>query len=356
MSPEERAQFSTSDALANRGTKLHAAWENDSTEGLLDDEVDDLVDDFIKGKKYCESAIAQWATDNRIPVFQEAAREQRFWLHNPSDLTPALSGQIDRYFLAGRHALLLDYKSGWTPNLSKSDENWQLRVYAVLLWKEHPELERIRVGFVKPKDRYENADYTDYDVSDLEHSEREIHHILWKTKQPDAIRSAGTHCNWCIAKAYCVEAASMSLLPTVMAGVVTDRKAWTPEEIAAKLSPEDLSAIHSLAGTIVKNLEAVKLRLKSIPETHLAEMGWMLADGRKTDTIIETKSAFDHIKGEMQISDKELWNAMSFGKADLILAIQRDTGVSKEKAAGYVSQIVSKYGETKQSEKALKRL
>lgn len=362
LSDEQRNAAQPEDPLASRGTRLHAAWQTDSIQGLEDDTE---IEDFEKGKRYVESAVAQWAQDNRLETFQEAEREQRFWLHAPDTLAPVLSGQLDRYYTSGSDACLLDFKSGWLKNLIPSHMNWQLRVYAVLLWREHPELRRIRVGFVKPKARADAADYTDYTVDDLEHSEREIFHILWKTRQPDAQRVAGPHCNFCIAKSYCDQAASMSLLPSVVVNqlayqmpVTKATAALVPsmESIVAKMQPADLLAVWQRSSVIVKILDAIKDRLKGLPEEELKRLGLQLADGRRMDKITKTMECFDYLKAELSMSDEELWSALKMGKTDLVKAFQREFGWAADKAAGYAKQLVQQFGETTQAAKSLERI
>lgn len=352
MTEEQRNAAQPDDPLASRGIRLHAAWQKDSIEGLEDEEE---IADFEKGKRYVESAISQWAQDNGLPEFKEAEREQRFWMHNPDDLTPVLSGQIDKYLTSGRHAIVLDFKSGWTKNLPPSHQNWQLRCYAVLLWKEHPELERIRVGFVKPKTRADAADYTDYSLSDLQHSEREIHHILWRTKQPDAPRVAGPQCNFCIGKAYCDQAGAMSLLPTT---IIRDIKSseLSPEQIAERMSPQDLVAVWSRSTVIVKILDAIKDRLKGLPVEELSALGMQLKDGRKMDKITNAQGCLFYLRDELKLSEEAIWEAMSFGKGDVVLAIMRDLGTAKPKALGVAKQIIERFGTTSEASKTLEKI
>lgn len=341
------------DSDADRGTRIHKARETGDASTLDDDD----LEIYKKGMATERRVVYQWQNDFQIPTVPQPILEERLFLHWPDTMTPAASARLDvAYVIPGVRGSIVEMKSLWCSNLTAAELNWQGRTQAVLLANEYS-LQHVRVAFNKAM--FGQSDIVDYGPEDLKQAEHAVFHALYETKNPYAQRRAGPHCRYCPGQAYCIEAASMALLPTVQGLVERSANGIADnsfEAMAARLSPEDLSAIHSRAGTIAKILEAVKLRLKTFPSEQLGLLGWTLAEGRKMDYILETKAAFDHIKDELKMSDKELWAAMSFSKGDLVNAIQRDTGVAKEKAAGYAKQIVSKFGETKQSEPSLKRL
>jgi hypothetical protein len=250
---------------AERGTRLHKAWETGNFADLDSDE----LDDYNTGILFKEKAIEQWKADFGVETFSEY-REQRLWMHDPKTLQPILSGETDVYATYGPFAIIIDFKSGWNKTLTSSERNWQLRVYAALVKLEHPEVTRIRVGFVKPKDSFRaGPDFTDYTEEDLAHAERDIRFHLWKTTLPDAQRVPGTHCRWCRAKAFCPEAGTMALLPSMIIPTAMEPTKETIKMLVYSMSYENLAVIQSRASIIGKILEEVKDRLKSLTPEQL---------------------------------------------------------------------------------------
>lgn len=341
MTEEEK----TSDQLqAERGTRLHKAWET----GTITDLDADELEDYEIGRQFKERAIEQWLSDSRIEASVEF-REQRLWMHDPKTLAPVLSGEMDLYNIGQTFAIILDFKSGWNSTLTSSERNWQLRVYAVLLGIEYPDLQNIRVGFVKPKDSFKaGPDFTDYTREDLTHAERDIRFHLWKTKQPDAQRVPGTHCRWCRAKnGFCKEAAAMSLLPSISSLNAPIDINGTKEAIATMVSlmtPEDLRAVHSRASIIGKILEEVKARLKTFTAEDLGTLGFGFGKPRTTRKIDKTKECFDYLKDTIGVSEAELWQALTFGNTKLVDALRRDQGWAKAKTDGFVKQQAETFG------------
>ena len=335
------------DEQALRGVKLHEAWRTGNFAELDTEE----LDDYERGWKFKEQSLIQFAEDFKVPGIAKVVKEERLWLHDERTMKPILSGQMDEYGYVEQYGYVLDYKSGWNPNITTSERNWQLRVYAVLVWKEHPELTTIRVGFVKPKGMG-GPDFTDYSAEDLARSERDIRFHLWKTEQPDAQRVPGPHCRWCPAKAFCKEAAAMSLLPSV---AIDEPAAMRKEDITALvgLMPlPDLAFLHRRASIIGKILDEVKARLKSLPVDELTALGFGFGKGRTMDSIDNTKDCFEALK-EFGINEEEIWKAMKFSKGELIDALRRDQGWPKAKADGFVKQYVENFGSSKTSDAPL---
>lgn len=345
--PPEALQ-ETADDDADRGTRIHRSRETGDTSQL--DEED--LEIYTKGMATEKSAVEQWKTDFQIPSMPTPTLEERLYLHWPDTLAPATSARLDVSYIDGKNGLVVEWKSLWCSNLTPAEKNWQGRLQAVLLAKEY-ELTHVRLVFNKAM--FGKIDAVDYTENDLKHSEESIFHALYETKNPHAQRRAGAHCRYCPASKFCPEAAAMSLLPTT---IIRDIKSaeLSPEQIAERMSASDLVAVWSRSTVIVKILEAIKTRLKSFPADELSGLGLQLADGRKMDKIINTQGCLFYLRDELKMSEEAIWEAMSFGNGDVVLAIMRDLGVSKPKAVGVANQIIERFGETTYAAKSLERI
>src|SRR5258707_4077416 len=135
------------DPDAQRGVKLHLAWQKEDSTGL-DAEDAEL---YERGLKLVKEAYNQWFAilpSPDVSATEEGAREQRFYLHDEQGILAA-SGQADRHYIACRYGLILDFKSLYNHSLTPSELNWQLLLLAVLIAREY-ELTHVRCAFVKP--------------------------------------------------------------------------------------------------------------------------------------------------------------------------------------------------------------
>lgn len=338
------------DEVAERGTRIHRAWETDNTDDL--DEAD--LEIYKAGVKYKEQAVAEWCQAHEISEFKEGPRELRLWLHDPETMEPLSSGMMDWHFIAGKHLLVGDFKSLWCPNLTPAFQNWQIRTLVVLASREY-DVETIRGVLVKPSVRFKKIDAVDYSKSDIEHSEKDILHSLWRAKQPDAPRYAGPHCSWCKGKPFCPEAASYSMLPSVIAGSELELSPVGPVALVERLDPKDLALLWDRSSVIVKILDAVKVRLKMFSDEELSRLGLQKKEGRKLDPIVATKALYDFLLNNEKVSESELWEALSFSKGDLKKALMRDKGWKGEQTANYLTKMLEPFIEPKISEPSLER-
>lgn len=339
------------DDLALRGTRLHQAFQTDNTLDLSEDE----LEDYEAGVKHCDAIVAQWIADNAIGDYSEGPREHRLWLNDQSTMEPLLSGQLDRFYMAAGHALAVDFKTGRSVGLTPSQRNYQLRVQAVLLHAEFPEIGKIRVALCKPKSKAEPADWCDYTEADLIHAKRDIEHHIWLSSQPDAPRHAGAHCQYCRAKPYCPEAGALAMLPAIMSGITRAPAEANPAALVAQLAPADLVVIWERSAIIGKILDAVKARLKSFPDETLKELGIAKRPGRKLDPIVDTRGLFDKLIAE-GISDEAVLSAMRFSKEGLLDALKREKGWSQGAAKGWRDQIIEPFIEKKNAEASLEKI
>lgn len=337
------------DEQAERGTRIHKAWETGDTSDLSQDE----QEDYTTSIKLVQDVLGDWkfSVDARGLDITEI-REERLWLHDQFTMEPLLSGQFDKLYITGRYGLVLDLKSGWCRNLTRADTNRQLRVLAVLVWKEYG-ITNIQAEFIKPKIFKAKTDPVSYNEGSLIHAEAQIIHSLWKSKQPEAQRVPGSHCTYCKAKGICPEAGAYSMLPSVMVNAIE-----TPDrqEIINRMATEDLAMILSRSSQIIGIIDAVKKRLKSLPTEELKRVGLEIDNGKKLDPITDAKGAFEALKS-FGIAEGELWAALNFGKGDLTRAVMRDQGWAKDKTEGWLyEQILKPFITQKRSEGSLKRI
>jgi hypothetical protein len=344
------------DDLAPVGERIHKARETESAVELDLDE----FEIYTAGREYEEKLIAAWRSQMNLVRYEEGARELRLWLHDDS-AERAVSAKLDVHYLGwdaddALHVLICDWKTGWSWNLTPSQRNWQLRVQGVLIWREHNGVQSVRVGFVKPIATSDRLDFTDYFPSDLEKSQEAIFQAVWLSKQPDAQRVAGNHCNYCPCKSICREAAAWALLPSVVNQKIN---VASPKDIAflvEQMTNEDLALVHRRAGVIVKILESVKARLKTLSDEDLTAIGLTKVPGRRLDPIVKTKEAFDFLRQKYNISEAELWASLSFSKGELVDALRRDQGWAKKVADGFVRGQLQPFIEEKRAQESIDTL
>lgn len=320
------------DQWAERGTRIHLAFETGDASALDDDE----RSTYEIGVKFEESIVQTWMRDKNLSDCAEGPREFRVFLNNPETLSPIGSAKADRHYIAPPYLLVIDFKSGWNPNLPPSPKSWQLRFQAVALWQEYigMGITEVRVAHCKPKSSFGAGDACDYSQQDLEKAMQAILFHLWESTQEGAPRHAGHWCNWCPCKAYCAEAGGFSLLPSVIAKQVPGIPDGAPvplDMMVSNLGPADLVRIWESSSVITKIIDAVKDRLKSMPEEELAKLGLKLGVGRKMTVIEDTRNAFRYLQSQFADED-EVLKMITISKAAVVAGFKQNRGVSKQAA------------------------
>ena len=77
------------------------------------------------------------------------SREPRLWLKDEKDEVGILSGQIDRLEIDGEDASILDYKMLYG-HYEEASRNKQLQVYAMLVFENYPEVQKIQLALLQP--------------------------------------------------------------------------------------------------------------------------------------------------------------------------------------------------------------
>ncbi len=334
-----------------RGKKIHAAWQTGDASGLAVDE----AEDYELGVKFIEDVVSNWKAHNNLESVEEMPREERLYLRNHAGEI-ICSGQLDRWYKSDNHVLVIDGKSGWSKNVPSSDVSWQLRVYAVLAARELG-VQNVRVAYVKPKVKWEPTDCTDYGIQDLMASEASIKLYIWLSTLPEAPRQGGIHCRYCIASSACPEAMAWVSLPTAI--TCTGGQDITPKNaviVADSISLQDCVKIWS-GITSRHNIEdAIKTRLKGLPEAARTELGLTLGKPKVLRPITQPEAAFEFLVS-VGISPAKLWSAIKMSNGELTSIVQESLGLgSKKEAETWVRAKLAGFITQQETEKPLERL
>lgn len=292
LAPKEEVK----DQVTTDGTLIHEALEREdgSELNLTQAEIFERLQELDK------QLYRQWREDFPIKDKGEDIREERFWLYDPTWTRKLASAKADHVYIIGDHGLSIDYKSGFK-EVRDASRNWQGRLQALVLAGNHPEVNHIRVAFAQGRltKFYTTCDYTQ---EDLNWAYQEFELAGWRAKQPDAPATPGPWCPNCRAKSFCKAYASMSLLPSTMihGGKIVDKA-----DVALavnSLSEEDLMAIFERRNVIENALEAIKGRVKSLPDETLKAHGYEKRPGARYITKVEVNPLFQ------ALWDDGFWN------------------------------------------------
>lgn len=190
-------------AATESGVVLHKANETGDVSELEESEAETVQ----RIREIEHEITAQWISDNGFKYTSfTIQREVRLWID--TDLASA-SAQIDTLVTFGSHALILDTKTG-RGDVTMPVRNWQLRTAAVAVYQHlirdgyEPKDITIRVAIVQPFAKAQSA--CDYSAADLMRALNTLVLKIRYMENPDAPRTAGSHCQWCRAKHICPEA------------------------------------------------------------------------------------------------------------------------------------------------------
>ncbi len=352
------------DEFADRGSKLHLAWQKEDPSGL-DSEDTEL---YERGLKLVKEALDNWlnpfARGGQIQV-KEGQREERFYLRDANG-SIAASGQADRHWYTHtvhekREGLLLDFKSLYNPNLTPAELNWQLLLLAVLVAKEY-ELNHIRCAFVKPM--FNKLDIVDYNADDLKRAEYAVQQVLWSIKHTPQ-RRPGSHCRRCRGATACPEAKAWTLLPSVqlnaLEGVnptMAKLAGITPKmavEMVEFLNLADCVKIHETATSRHNIEDAIAARLKSLSLGELAELGLTFGEPKINRPITFTAPAMQFLVNA-GIPNEKLWQAVEFGKSKLTDIVQEHFKMTKKGAEQWIKDKLAPFITEKLCDRPLKKI
>lgn len=349
---------------AQRGTRIHKARETMSNAGLIDDSE---ITAFKTGCKLEIESVAKWKEDYALADFVEGPLELRIWGNNPETLQPEVSARLDVHYIGKREGsdeqflLLHDWKSGcamyrYCPPAAR---NWQMKVAAVLAADEYG-AKFVRVELNRMEHRNPHVDRCDYNEAQLESIRAEMREQLALTNDPLAPRRPGDCCGFCPCKALCPEAIGISMLPLPMADcqemVGKSKKEVIAQKVAA-MTPLAMAYLWRRSSIITNIVDAVKARLKTLPEAELAQLQIRLGPGTARVAVppLHTKAAIEALV-TAGIPDDEAWKMM---KVDLGLAaawFQENAKLSEDGAKERVRSIVEQWLAQNVGEKILREL
>lgn len=335
--------------LAARGTRIHESRRTGNTFALKDEPE---VEAYKNACEIEKRVVETWMQDNDIEVIGDPIVEERLWLNHPVTMAPILSGQEDVIFLAGRHALCCDWKSGSTYYVGDVGKSWQTRVYALLAWKEWPQLKRIRVAFIKPEafgPKQDVADFTEYDLQQIEQA---VLHTIWKSQQPDAELRAGPQCRFCAAKSICNEAARYAMTPIAesTAGSLTAK-----EDIGTVVSlmpVESALGVWQKRGAIKNIMEAISARLAALPAEELDRLGLKLTAGKKIEKVKDIVGAFNALRST-GLSSEQVLSCMKFTKESVVKAYQAMTNCRDQEGEAFWNATLGEFIERDRAKPSL---
>jgi len=342
------------DEDAERGTKLHAAWQLQSGKGLAGED----LEIYERGEKMSDEVLRQWCQvfGFKLELITNGRAEERFYWHNEQGQVSA-SGQADRHWVqwtpTAAHALVIDFKSLWCRSLAPSELNWQARLLSVLVAREYGAT-HVRFAFLKAM--FGKADIVDYTSEDLERAQYSIQQVLWETRQNGAQRRPGAHCRHCKAASGCPEAAAWQMLPSVQARA--QGEGVTPKvatELVENISLLDCVKVWE-SSTARHNIEnAVKARLKSLPLGELAELGLTFGEARINRPVTDPMRAWSFM-AMSGIPVERLWKAVKLTNGILVEAVQETFGGTKKSAEQWVREKLSPFVTPTPSEKPLEKI
>lgn len=343
------------DEDAQRGTNLHAAWQDAGTPNLHLFEDSEDTELYERGLKLVETAKGQWGTWLQSQVFanqpfKEGPREQRFWIRDSSGELAA-SGQADRHYIAGDFALCIDFKSLWCRSLTPSELNWQLLLLAVAIRDEYG-VAHVRCAFVKPM--FNSLDVVDYNSEDLDRASNAVQQVLWNSHHV-LDRRAGPHCRHCKGTAACPEAKAYCLLPSAQSNALEGIKPKDATDIAQRLDLKDCVRIWETQ-TSRRNIEdAIKARLKTLPPEQMTQLGIELGKPKTNRTITNAEGAFDFLIS-VGISPEKLWQIMELSNGKLADLVSEELGKTQKAATEWIREKLKPFIIEHEQEKPLQKI
>jgi len=267
-----------------------------------------------------------------IPVPTVVMVEQRIWA------TFGLvqhSGQPDIILLAGKRALICDFKTGWG-DVPDSDTNLQLRDLAVLLWRSGAKPTTIDVAIVS---RYGDPVVTRYELADLKHAEKELKARVKASNNPQSKRIPGpVQCRYCWAFGTdrCPESAFM--VAALARNDICD--AMESKTGLQTIPPERLIAVKRFQPLIIRLLaEAtaeIKRRLKEDPAS---VPGAVLKPGKVLHPITDPDTVFERLSA-LGVPRQAIMAAIKMTKKPIEEAVRETTGLNGRELDAKVDELL----------------
>lgn len=353
MSDEELERANKPNEYTESGSRIDKARE----EGIPMDLDEEEIELYQNGLKFEDLLVQGWLAAVGEENCVEGTHKERLFLNHPETMAPICSGESDVHYVTEaklKNVLIVDWKLVG-PNVPPATRNTQLRILAVLKYRDMDNVAGIRVAINRCMDKVGARDYCDYTPDDLERSEQWIMQHLWLSQQEDAALTPGPHCLHCPCAGFCPQSASYAMLPSVIATRALPSSTDVQAMVAA-LRPPDLVKVWEMRTVIEKILKEVISRLKAMPPEQLKELGLELGKGRAMNPITKTKECFDFLKTVQLWNEEDLWGALSFSNTDLAAIAIKEKNLSKDGASKWVKTVLQEFMTQDTAEAPLKRI
>lgn len=259
------------------------------------------------------------------------------------------SGQTDRLYLAGPHAIIADLKS-LRGEVAEAPTNMQLRDEAVLTFHNYPKIQKISVFICQPLVTrvpiiclYTRADHYLKAFEDL--AER-----VYNSHDPKAKRIPGTvQCLYCRARGVCKPAiAWMKAMPL--------QRAPSLAASVERLTPVQLKEIWEKSGTIESILQEVERRLKILPPADLATLGLRMNNGHMRISKVTKPNVLFQRMSKLGVTVEEFTNIARIPKGAISDLIRKKTGYIRTKLDQTVDDVLAGITEEKRTQSSLEKI
>jgi Protein of unknown function (DUF2800) len=267
----------------------------------------------------------------------EILTEGRLWLFPNNH---QLSGRFDRLYIAGKRALLQDFKSGFSEP-DPAEQNAQLKVLAVLAGINYPQLEEIIVQIISGPYGVTEARY---DLKALTRAYDDIRGTLAAIGAPGAPLSPSPEaCRYCPAINICsaVRELAKPLTRLQIAKLPTGQQ-------AAKLL-DQISIVRNLFTEIE---DYYFEQLSGDPDYDLP--GYALAPGNTVRKVSDWATAHSRLSEFLETS--EIWGCAAYRLTDLEKLLAKKLKLRASEAKSKINEILHGLIEERPNRPSLKRV
>jgi CRISPR/Cas system-associated exonuclease Cas4 (RecB family) len=190
------------------GTEVHAAIENTLTKRdvkLSTDDAMDLFREWYQWFKTSPLAVNEWKAEvaYAYDVQRDAARFIGESIGRGYEVSATeIPGTIDALALDDEHAHVVDWKttSGFGPGPAEAEDNWQLRLYALMVARAH-RVDSVTIHVVRITTNGVTSTSHTLDSMELDAVAHEVQRLVKAV--PTALPQQGAHCHRCRAVAVC---------------------------------------------------------------------------------------------------------------------------------------------------------
>ncbi len=202
------------------GTEVHAAIEGVLTKRDVKLSTDDGMDLFREWMQWWSTsslAANQWKAEvaYAYDVQRDAARLIGENVGRGYEVSASeIPGTIDALALDDEHAHVVDWKttSGFGPGPADAEDNWQLRLYALMVARAH-RVDSVTIHVVRITTNGVTSTSHTLDSLELDAVAHEVKRLVQSV--PTALPQSGSHCHRCRAVAVCptTNAATTAIAP-----------------------------------------------------------------------------------------------------------------------------------------------